>query len=198
MKGMDTIIAKIAGDAGLDASKVLDEAKAQAAEVLKGYEEKASAVEASVKEQWEKVAQAAERKLVSEAQLEGRKALLQKKQQLLAQAFDKALAELLNLPEDKYIAFMANMAASAGDGAGELIFSAEEKAAYGAKVVEAANALRKEKGVQGELVLSEKTSSVKGGMIISKGDVEINCAMNALVQMEKEALAAEVSKVLFG
>ncbi|MBE6036472.1 MAG: hypothetical protein E7223_02470 [Clostridiales bacterium] len=198
MKGMDTIIAKIAEEAGLDAAKVLDEARAQAAEVLKGYEEKASAVEAGVKEQWEKTAQAAERKLVSEAQLEGRKVLLEKKQQLLAQAFDKALAELLNLPEDKYIAFMANMAVSAGDGAGELIFGAEEKAAWGAKVVKAANALRKEKGIQGDLVLSEKTGSEKGGMIISKGDVEINCSMNALVQMEKETLAAEVSKVLFG
>ena len=198
MKGMDTIIAKIAEEAGLEASKVLDEAKAQAAEVLKGYEEKASAVEAAVSEQWEKTAQAAERKQVSEAQLEGRKAVLQKKQQLLADTFAKALDKLKNLTAEEYIAFMANMAAASGDGAGQLIFGEEEKAAYGAKVVEAANALRKEKGVQGELVLSEQTGSIKGGMIISKGDVEINCAIDALVQMEKEALAAEVSQILFG
>ena len=49
----------------------------------------------------------------------------------------------------------------------------------------------------GQLTLSEKTRSMRGGFVMSDGDVEVNCAFETLVRMSREKLEKEVADILF-
>ena len=48
------------------------------------------------------------------------------------------------------------------------------------------------------LTLSEETRPIRGGFVMVDGDVEINCAFETLIQLQREKLEREVARVLFG
>ena len=47
------------------------------------------------------------------------------------------------------------------------------------------------------LTLSEQTREIKGGFIMVDGDVEINCAFETLVRLQREQMEKKVANVLF-
>ena len=47
------------------------------------------------------------------------------------------------------------------------------------------------------LTLAEETRNIKGGFIMLDGDVEVNCAFETLVRLQREKLEKEVAKTLF-
>ena len=49
----------------------------------------------------------------------------------------------------------------------------------------------------GMLTLSEETRPIKGGFIMVDGDVEINCAFETLVRLQREKLEKDVANLLF-
>ena len=49
----------------------------------------------------------------------------------------------------------------------------------------------------GMLTLSEETRPMRGGFIMVDGDVEINCAFETLVRLQREKLELAVAKTLF-
>ena len=49
----------------------------------------------------------------------------------------------------------------------------------------------------GMLTLSEETRDIRGGFIMVDGDVEINCAFETLVRLQREKLEKKVADVLF-
>ena len=49
----------------------------------------------------------------------------------------------------------------------------------------------------GLLTLSEETRPIKGGFIMVDGDIEVNCAFETLVRLQREKLEKEVAGVLF-
>ena len=54
-----------------------------------------------------------------------------------------------------------------------------------------------EKLGDGRLTLSEQTRPIKGGLILSDGDVEVNCTFETLVRLQRGEMDREVAKVLF-
>jgi V/A-type H+-transporting ATPase subunit E len=126
--------------------------------------------------------------------MERRKLELAAKQEVLDEAFDLALKKLCDLPEAEYIKLLTDLAVEAStNGKEQLVFSQKDRAQVGKKVVVAVN-----KAVaNGQLTLSEETRPMKGGFILVDGDVEINCAFETLVRLQREKLEKEVSKALF-
>ena len=49
----------------------------------------------------------------------------------------------------------------------------------------------------GMLTLSEETRPIQGGFILVDGDVEVNCAFETLVRLQREKLEKEVADALF-
>ncbi|NMC57511.1 MAG: V-type ATP synthase subunit E [Eubacteriaceae bacterium] len=198
MNGIEKITGKIIEEANIDAKKIIDEAKADAEKIISRYKEKAVSAAAEIEDAGSKQAKAQEMKYSSNAGLEARKTLLIQKQELLTEAFDKALVKLRSMPKDKYIDLLAKLAANAAQtGEEEVIFSSEDKEQYGKEVIAEANKLLKAKGLTGGLKISSKVRPILGGVIIASGDVEINCALDGLVRMEKDNLSAQVAQILF-
>ena len=159
--------------------------------------------------------------------MERRKLELSAKQEVLGEAFDLALSKLCALPEKDYIDLLTKLALEASSSGKErLIFSQKDRNKVGKQVVIAANeALVKERipalpeevtkskvGAfvdklvhsttaavtgAGMLTLAEETRDIQGGFIMVDGDVEINCAFETLVRLQREKLERKVADALF-
>lgn len=227
MNGIEKIIDRISGDAQVEIDAILAEARAEAAEITAKYEAQAAAEAEEILKRGTAAAAEREERLASMAQMEGRKAELGAKQEVIEEAFALALKKLQALSEQQYVDLLAGLAAKASvTGRESLIFSAEDRDRVGKKVVAAANE-RLGKTVVPELpeeladskvgaildkvaagasallnggamlTLSEETRAIDGGFVLSDGAVEVNCSFETLVRLQKAEITGEVSRVLF-
>jgi len=195
MKGTEKIIAHIQADADAQAAQILAEAEAKSAAIREGYEQKAKQayaerIRAGVKENQDRLDS-----MGRLANMESRKAILALKQDMVAKSFDRAVDQLVALPEAQYIALLTKLAVKASvTGDEEIVLNARDKKAVGEKLVKAAN----EKLGSGKLRLAKETGSFKGGLILRRGNIEANCTAELLVDLCREEMAAELAGVLFG
>ena len=195
MNGIDKIISRLEADAHSEIDAVKAASKQECDGILSEYAEKAKqAYDDAIRRGKEASAQREER-LASAADMDAKKAMLSFKQELVGGVFDAAVERLANLPEKKYIAFLAGQAAQAAATGGEtLIFNARDAKAVGEKVAAEAN---KRLGERGKLRVSKHTRDIPGGLIVKNGDIETNCAIDMLVQLSRGELAGKVAEILF-
>ena len=193
MKGLDKIIERIRADAAAEIDAIRAEGEAKAAEMTAGYAAQAEEVSRTEAEKTRLAAQAlAERGNRADA-MEQSKALLAAKQECIDEAFDLAAKKLRQLPREDYIAVLAALAAAAGVGDEEIILSAADAAAIGKQVVEKANAAKS----GAAFTLSTETRELEGGLILKRGDVEVNCAFATQLRLLRQTMAADVAAILF-
>lgn len=193
MNGIEKIIRRIDADAQAEIDRILAEAAEQAAGITAKYRAQADAEAAALASRNEKTAAEREKRLVSSAQMEARKTELAAKQSLVEQAFALALEKLCAMPDDPYTAAVAELLVQAApDGRGSVIFAPAERERIGKQAVALAN----ERLGGGKLVLAEETRPLKGGFVLSSGNVEVNCTFDTLVRLEKAEAAGAVAKRL--
>ena len=194
MKGTEKIIAHIRADAGAKTDAILAEAEQRCAEIRGVYEQKAKDAYAEKIRAGVKANQDRLESMERLAKMEGRKAILTVKQDMVSESFDRAAELLVNLPEEQYVALLAKLAAEASvTGEEEIILNARDRAAVGEKVVEAANL----KLSGAKLTLSDETGDFKGGLILRRGSIEANCSAELLVELSQSELSAKVAETLF-
>ena len=193
MNGIDTILRRLDTDAKAEADAVLKKARQEAADITARYQAQAAQEAARLAARNEKAAEEREERLVSAAQMEGRKTILTTKQTVMEQVYDKALEKLLSLPRTQYIEVLAALLAQASpEGRGEAIFSAADRETAGQAAVDAANAK-----TGGHLMISAETAPIRGGFLLRQGSVEVNCAFETLVRLQKTETAGLVARKLF-
>ncbi len=226
MEGIEKITAKIAQDAQAEIEKLTAETDEKVKSILDSAQAQAREEAGDIVEKGRAAAGERLERLSSAAQMERRKLELAAKQEVLGEAFDLALEKLCTLPEKEYIDLLTKLALEASaSGKERLIFSQKDRARVGKQVVMAANdALIKDRapGLPEEvtkskmgslmdklihnttaivtgagLTLSEQTRDIKGGFIMVDGDVEINCAFETLVRLQRERMEKKVAEALF-
>lgn len=198
MNGIEKISARLLSDAEQEIAALNEDTERKCGEIRAEFEKKAQAEYQSRMAEGAKAAETRLQRLGSAAEMEAKKAILAFKQEMVAKAFADASEKLANLPKDDYVKFLASQAAAAAStGSEELIFNARDKAAVGDAVAEAANALRKEKGLPGALKVSGETREITGGVIVRQGNIEVNCAVETLVSLRRSELATQVAEILF-
>ena len=194
MKGTEKIIAHIQADAEAQADAILAAAEDKAAGIREQFEAQAREVYAEKIRAGVKANQDRLDSMDRLAKMEGRKAVLALKQDMVSKSFDMATDKLVNLPEEQYVALLAKLAANASvTGDEEVVLNARDRAAVGEAVVKAAN----EKLADGKLTLSDSCGDFKGGLILRRGSIEANCTAELLVDLCRGDLSAQLAKVLF-
>ena len=203
MNGIEKITGQIDADVQKEIGAALDQARAQAKEIEARYESQAQTQGEALRRKGEQDAALRRERLVDVARLEARKTLLATKQDLVGQAFDLALKKLLELPDQEYIALLAKLAVAASrTGREQVIFSQKDRSRYGKQAVTMANdMLAKQAGPHADhtsmLTLAEESRPMAGGLILRDGRVETNCSFEVLIHLQRDALSAEVARVLF-
>ena len=194
MDGIEKITGRIAADAGREIDEINAEARRQADEILARYEAQAKRESEEILSRGKRNADERVERLASVAQLDARKLELAAKQEMLSKAYDLALEKLVNLPDKDYVTLLADLAVKASStGKEAVIFSQKDRTRYGKQVVTQANERLKD----GHLTMSEQTRPIQVGLILSDGDVEVNCTFETLVRLQRGEMDREVAKVLF-
>ena len=225
MNGIEKITARIGADTQAEIDRILQDANAQAAAIADRYRSQAQAEDADLLAKSQRAAAEREERLVSGAQMEDRKTILTVKQEMVEQAYRRALEKLCSLPKEQYVELLAAMLVQASStGKEEVVFSPEDRDGAGKAAVARANELlakaaapelplgdgavasflnRVAAGVsalaQGTamLTVSEETRPIRGGFILKNGRIEVNCAFETMIRAERERTAGAVAKLLF-
>lgn len=227
MNGIEKITARIQADAEEEIRQIQAQAQEQVESILKQGEAQAAAAAEDILRRGEKAAQERRERLESAAHMEARKLKLSAKQELLEAAFDQALQNLCAMPDQEYIELLRDLAVQVSEtGREQLVFSQKDRNRIGKQVVMGANELLvKERAPElpstvadskvgaflgrvvnsttamvtgtGLLTLSEETRPIQGGFIMVDGDVEMNCAFETLVRLQRDKLEQEIAGILF-
>ena len=195
MNGIENISEQIMQDARANADKILREAEEAAALIAQEAKVRAENEIAAAKTISAVRAADIEEKGKLTASLDRKKQISSEKQKLINEAFHRALETLCGLPAERYEALLILLAVkAAGDGeGGELLLNEKDRAAYGEKVLAKANTK-----LSVPLTLAKDTAAIVGGVVVRRGLIELNCALDALVHMLSEESAIEVANALFG
>ena len=199
MAEADKLREKILEDARQKAKAMLERAENEAEGILSAAKAKAEEKERAVAEEASKEAEERKKRLLASADLEGRKQILQAKQDMVDEVFARAIDKLSSLPADQYIDIIASMAVEAvSSGTEEIILSPKDRDTYGSKIVNIVNSRLSAKGMKAAVKLSEISRDIKSGFILKSGNIEINNSFDAIIKMRRDELETEVVKVLFG
>ena len=192
MKGTEKIIAHIEADAAAQIEEILAAARQKCAEIQTQYEEQASKLYSDKIRDGVKACQDREDGALRISRMEARKSVLAVKQEMVAKSFSLARDKIVSLPEDKYVAFLAELAKRASTtGDEEIVLNERDRAAIGEKLLQAVNA----KGMH--MTLSDDTGEMSGGLILRRGSIEANCSVDLLVELCRGELSSKLADILF-
>lgn len=198
MNGIEKITDRIRVEAEAECKAIADEANAKCEEIKASYDQQAQEEYWRIIKKGARDAEMHVEHLGSVAQLEAKKQVLATKQDMVARAFNRAIELISSLPENQYVPFLARLAAEASvTGDEQIIMAASDRTHYGKQVCIKANELLSSKGKTASLTLSDQTRDIRGGLILSSGNIEVNCSTDKLVLQHKSNLAAQVAEVLF-
>jgi len=196
---LEDILRKIEEDARREADKILSEARARAEEILHSAEQEAERIRENLLEEARREAQTHKSRLISMAQLDMRKEILQEKQNLIDQVFQIALERLLRMEDEEYRELIREMLKQVVEhGDEEIILCERDKPRISQGFIQALNKELESEGKLGKLSIAEETGDFSGGFILRRGKIELNNSFDALLQAAKDEMRSELSQILFG
>lgn len=129
----------------------------------------------------------------SVADIDSKKIVLARKQELISECFEKAAGYIVSMEEDRYVDLLVKAGKASGLKEGALIFNEKERETVGGKVTDALN----QAVSGGRFELADETAAIKGGYILRRDRVYINNSVEAMVEEKSRDLTGEVAKILF-
>lgn len=197
MSGAEKLQEKIVADATSEAEAMLASAREKAAAIMAKAQAEAAAKKKKIEEDVAKRVAELQRRDQTIAELDARKAILAAKEDLIEDTFRQAITRLLNLEPQAYQELLYNMLLATAAGTEEIIISPADQAHFSPEFLARVNKALTEQGKQGQLKLAAETRALQGGLVLSAGDVEINCSFAALLRMQRDQLEPEVAAILF-
>ena len=126
----------------------------------------------------------------SSAEVDIKRAVLRKKQELITKIIEDGRKKLLESNDAEYFGFMEKLLRNnVADSCGEIILSQKDKSRITDDFEKAVEDLG--------LKISESTRDIDGGFILVCGDIEENCSVSALFEQKYDRLSDEVNSFLF-
>jgi V/A-type H+-transporting ATPase subunit E len=192
MNGIDKVAARIVSDAQLEASALKADTEKRAAELKNAADRHAAELRQSLLSEGEAEAEKQYELLIAAAETDAKKEALRLKQDLLTEVFDRAVLYLRNLDSERYVRLLFSLSQKASEtGSEKIILNPEDREKHGSALMEAL------KSAGSSLTLSEETRPIIGGLILSQGRIEINCALDTLAALRRNELAGEAARLLF-
>ena len=165
---IEKITSKILGEAEEDRQVVLADAQREASAIVTAAKAEADAFLAEEEARGLDIKEKTISRRKSVADIDCRKLVLQKKQELIDKCFNMAVDALASMEEDQYVDFLINLGKQTGEKQGQLIFNKKDKETVGEKVCQKLN----ETSEDAKFELADETRNIKGGFIMQVGKVE--------------------------
>jgi V/A-type H+-transporting ATPase subunit E len=196
---------------GIDriSERILEDARAEAARIVKEAQERARSLKERKKEQTEKEneklyresmnrAQERKRRMLAVAELEMRKQILATKQQVIDETMERVNQAIKEIPRDEYRRIISQMLLESAQGDEEVFFSVEDEDRLDQSLIDEVNQELISQGKKGGLKLSPERETFGGGFILKSGGMEINNTFEAIIRMSRDEVESQVARILFG
>ena len=196
MSGLDKIKSQILDEANHSAEAKIAEANEKAEQMLSEAKAEAEAEVSRISAKSREAIAVYEDRVKSSGEMQRKQAILQAKQEVIADVLNKAYEKVRAQDTAAYFEMIRKMLEKyAQPGDGIISFNAEDlkrmPKGFEAEIEKAA----KEKG--GSLKLSEEPKDMDGGFILVYGGVEENCTIRAMFDAKRGHLFDKVHEVLF-
>lgn len=197
MTGLEKILGQIEEDAVRTAEDILKEAEKEAEKIRMDAQAEGELNCSQIVERSKLEVQSSLSRSESAANLQGKKLILNAKQEIINNLINKAKETLINLPDKEYFEIILSMIRkNALPSEGMIQFSERDlKRLPEGFSKSITDALSLKNGVK--LSISQDSCNINGGFLLSYGDVEMNCSFDALIAASRETLQDKVCEVLF-
>lgn len=196
--GAEKIVEKILQDARDKAQEITSGAQAAAGKIVAEANKAAEGKKTVSLAAGDKEAALTKQRIVASAHMEAKKLLLQTKQDLLSAAFDSALEKIKNMDNTQFERLMTNLMIHLVETGDEVVIISEaDKKRLSPEFLYYVNRTIAKEQVPCNVTMSDEVRDIPSGFILKRGDVEINATFEALLRQKKDALSAEVVKILF-
>lgn len=187
MSNLENLTSKILDDSKKNADEILQKAKVEAEAILQEKTTSAQLVKDSYIKKAIEEAESRKQRIISNAQLKGRNEKLKVKQEIINNVFGKSIEELSKMDSNRFLEFLkTNVLSLDLKGEEEIIISKDFKDAVTKEILDELN-----------LVLSRESREIPSGFIIINKGIEFNYTFEALVLSVREELEHEVAQMLF-
>lgn len=191
MSGLDKILEQITQEAQDEANKILLTAQEAAKKLIASGKKEADDMAQAIRKQSELDIAAAADRIQSGAELREKRVILQAKQEKIEEVFEQALKYLDSLDDQEYAQTICRMISKYATGQeGRILFNSRDLSRLSDDVRSSAK--------KHHLEVQEEPVSIRGGFILSYGDIEENCSFDVLIDASKEELQDGVGQLLFG
>lgn len=126
----------------------------------------------------------------SATDLQKRKLLLDAKQQLIQRIFRDALDTILKMQQEEYFKLLLGMVDHyALNEQGEIHFSEQDLGRMPDSFVREME--------KRQITISKQPVRMRGGFLLSYGEIEVNCSIEALLEANREILQDQIVKLVF-
>ena len=195
---IESLVDKIIADSRLACSRIekraSDEVKACEAE----GEREAQRIVDEAKERAARRAMEQRQRMISMAELEDRKEVLGAKQQMIEDAFGRAIERILSLHATDYGNFLIKLILQADpEGDEEVLFNAKDRDRLGDGWIKPLNQSLDQNKRKAKMTIAKETRSMQGGVILRRGRKEINCSLESVILSKRNELETKVAAILF-
>jgi len=190
---------KILADAQANVDKMIVQAESKAKELLDKGKREADNIKKDITANHKQEGLLKKNKILTDANLNAKKTLLNEKQVIIEKVFNKALVKIINMDDQKYCNYIEKLLFENIEYGNETIsISKTDKNRINQEFIERINNGLQKKGKQGKLKLDDSFAKIKGGVIISSGRIKKNISLEFLIFNAKEKYEMEISRQLFG
>jgi len=193
----EQVINKILTEARQQAEAIVQEASEKRDEKMRQLEDELSAYREETDRLAAEAAEDRRSRMLAAARMENARAMLKAKTELLDEVFARAEDRIARMPDESYKALITKLMSQAVEtGDEEVIVGKDEKRITGDLIKQVNRQLGT--GFKGNLRLSDRRAEIKGGFILKRGRVQVNAAVEVLVERLREAMEMELASRLFG
>jgi len=198
MTGTEKIKAKILADAEEKARQIEEQARQEARDITDRALKEAEIKRMEILRKAEAEGEEAYRRLISYAGFGVKKEILKTKQDMVEEAFTKAIQKITGLPDNEYQEMLEIMiAGAASDGTGEILLSDRDRKRVDGNFADNINRRLKAAGKNGKVALSGEIIQTVGGFVLRYGEMEINGTFEIVLDMLRPQIENEVVNILF-
>ena len=196
MTGLDKIVNLIDAEASASADEIINSAEAEAKKIIAQAKIDAENSASLIIKNAEDKAEFILKRAASLENLKEREMILDVKREQINYVLDETKKYLRSLPVEEYFDLILKLCKKyISPSKGEIIFSAADLKRIPHDFQ--ANLSKVAQTIGAEITVSEKTSNINGGFILSYGDIEENCSFDALFESNFDLLSDKVNEILF-
>ena len=195
---LENILSEILKEGEEEKLKIIRDAHEMADNILAKAKED---IEEFKREQGEKInkeAMSVKERIITSFELKKDKELLTEKKRVLDEVFDKVIKKVKSLPKEEYLNFLERLILKyVQTGDEQLFISEDDKKIVDEGFLKRINEKLRTSGKAGNIVLSEETASILGGVILGRENIKINASLELIVEDIREKWEKEVGQILF-